>query len=576
MCGFAGVIGTEPDAPKLTETLHLQRHRGPDDDGVYIDPVNRIGLAHNRLSILDLSEAGHQPMSNDDGSLWIVYNGEIYNHIELRRELNGYPFRSQSDTEVILAAYQRWGTRCLEHFIGMFSFIIWDEREKRLFGARDRFGVKPLYYAVPGDDTLIFASEIKVLAALGFKKEPCAVTWATYLTFGVLDHCDRTFWEDVHSLAPGHFFTWQNGRFRIQRWYDLAQRVGDEEDSRSDDLVAEEYIGLLIESVKWRFRSDVPLGVNLSGGLDSSLLIGLIRELFGRDFEITAFTFVTGDPEYDELPWVRAMTAHTRYDLQVCTLSSDEVPELARAVQWYQDEPFGGVPTLAYAKLFETARSMDVIVLLDGQGMDEQWAGYDYYCRTGAHGELIVVQGSKTRPVRPECLHEAFRAFALEPQFIEPFSEPLRNMQYRDIRYSKIPRALRYNDRISMRSSTELREPFLDHRLVELALRQRRSRKIFRGIGKYFLRRMARKLLPENVRVASKRVLQTPQREWLRGPLRAWAGERIEAALDHHPDWLESKQVRKEWDRYCSGQSDNSYYVWQWINLGLACEQSGP
>jgi asparagine synthase (glutamine-hydrolysing) len=341
----------------------------------------------------------------------------------------------------------------------------------------------------------------------------------------------------------------------------------------------EEYLALLTESVRLRFRSDVPVGINLSGGLDSSTLLGLVQQLQGPESEVSAYTFVTGDKNYDELPWVGQMLAHTRHPLRVCKLTPDEVPDLADSVQKHQDEPFGGLPTLAYARLFEVARADGTIVLLDGQGMDEQWAGYDYYSTAlnGRNAAHALIQGTTQSPVRPECLTPEFRSLGQPFQPQEPFPDKLRNLQYRDGRYTKIPRALRFNDRVSMRSSTELREPFLDHRLFELALRQPPERKIANGTRKWMLRQVAQKLLPSGVVEAPKRALQTPQREWLRGPLKDWANDCLEEALTAFGrDWLNPVAVRENWRDYCNNEADNSFYVWQWINLGLMRRNNLP
>src|SRR5262245_61120845 len=602
MCGISGCFGRHWDRKQLESMVGAQRHRGPDDEGLYLDPSKIAGLGHNRLSIIDLSPAGRQPMSGRDGSLMIVFNGEIYNFLELRAELSDYQYRSRTDTEVILAAYERWGADCLDRLIGMFAFLIWDEREKRLFAARDRFGVKPLYYRVGVDGDLWLASEIKALHAAGIAAEPDEVSWASYLTHGLSDHSERTFWKGVRQLPPGHYLKWRNGESRITRWYDLAQASGEEYDSRPVEETSEEYLSLLTDSVRLRFRSDVPVGVNLSGGLDSSTLLALIKTVQGESSEVRAFTFTCGDPEYDELPWTRQTLARTRHPLTVSQITPEEVPALAESVQGAEDEPFGGLPTLAYAKLFAEARKYGVIALLDGQGMDEQWAGYDYYLGAGEResgrageresGESMrlssllpvsrspalplsrssfpLIQGTRGGAVRPDCLTAEFRAVAETFDLPSPFPDRLRNLQYRDARFTKIPRALRFNDRISMRSSTELREPFLDHRLVELALRQPPERKINGGTGKWMLRQMTRRMLPEGVVVAPKRPLQTPQREWLRGPLKTWAEDRIETALERFGGvWLESDAVRSAWKSYCRGEGDNSFYVWQWISLDL-------
>jgi asparagine synthase (glutamine-hydrolysing) len=568
MCGIAAIAGSGWTKADLDAMVRSQRHRGPDATGSHLSPSGAAGLGHNRLSIIDLSTAGAQPMSTADGRLWLTYNGEIYNYLELRDQLTEYPFRSRSDSEVLLAAFQTWGPACLDRLVGMFAFTIWDEQEQCLFGARDRFGVKPLYYSEVGERLLV-ASEIKALHAAGLPAVEDATTWATYLTLGYLDDSARTFWQGVQSLPPGHAFVWRRSGLKIWRWYDLAAAVGEAFDSRSDAEVSDEYLQLLRESVRMRFRADVPVGINLSGGLDSSVLLALVRELQGPDSHVKAFTFATGDPRYDETPWVAQMLERTQHPLTVCTLSPAEVPALAEQVQAAEDEPFGGLPTVAYARLFERARQEGVIVLLDGQGMDEQWAGYDYYRSRAPEGAAMLLQGSNDSPVRPECLTPEFRALAVPRSAAAPFTDRLRNLQYRDT-CTKIPRALRFNDRISMRASTELREPFLDHRLFELAFRQGEQRKIANGTGKWFLRQMVASHLPGRIVEAPKRPLQTPQREWLRGPLREWATELIEDAVaGPWGSWLDSVAIRADWQRFCSGHSDNSFYVWQWISLAL-------
>ncbi len=575
MCGIAGIFGSGWQAGQIEAMIASQKHRGPDATGFYTDPGRRATLGHNRLSIIDLSEAGRQPMVDATGRYQVVFNGEIYNYLELREQLSGdYAFRTQSDTEVLLAAFQKWGSGCLEKLLGMFAFAIWDEQTQSLFAARDRFGVKPLYYHVQADGTLFLASEIKTLRAAGLATEPDAVTWATYLSQGVYDHSQRTFWTGLHSLPAGHILTWQNQRMAVACWYDLAEAVGPDFDNRSQAEVEQEYLALLLESVRLRFRADVPVGINLSGGLDSSTLLGLVQAVQGKESEVAAFTFITGDENYDELPWVKMMLAHTKHPAVVCRLDATEVPALAEDVQAHQDEPFGGLPTLAYAHLFKQARARGVIVLLDGQGMDEQWAGYDYYASALATTQTSLIQGTKERPVKPECLVPEFA------QLSEPFAAPqkfadrLRNLQYRDARYTKIPRALRFNDRVSMRSSTELREPFLDHRLFELAMRQPVERKLVNGIRKWMLRQISRRLLPEGLIEAPKRALQTPQREWLRGALRPWAEEQIEHALSALGGaWFEPDKIRNAWQAYCAGSSDNSFFVWQWISAGLLLKQ---
>jgi asparagine synthase (glutamine-hydrolysing) len=264
------------------------------------------------------------------------------------------------------------------------------------------------------------------------------------------------------------------------------------------------------------------------------------------------------------------MIAKTKHDLVVCTLKADEVPILASEIQVSQDEPFGGLPTIAYSNVFKRAREHGVTVLLDGNGMDEQWAGYDYYLPTTNVHQPSLIQGTKESPVKPNCLLPEFRNLTEASEFPSVFSDGVRNLQYRDTRYTKIPKVLRFNDRISMKYSTELREPFLDHRLFELAFRQPIERKINNGTRKAMLRKIASGLIPDSLTEAPKRPLQTPQREWLRRELRDWADQTIETALDGFAgNWLDRESVKNTWSDFCSGKSDNSFYVWQWISIGL-------
>lgn len=572
MCGIAAIFGNDWDVEQLRSMRRVQAHRGPDDRGIFTNRSKTAGLAHNRLSIIDLSSAGHQPMNL--GDLWITYNGEIYNFPEIRRELeHDHEFKTKTDTEVLLAAYKKWGASFLNKLIGMFAFVIWNEAEKTAFAARDRFGVKPLYFHHKPNGTLLLASEIKALHSAGIPRDPDPRSWANYFSHGLTDYANNTFWRSIYSLPAGFVLNWKkDGVVNFSRWYDIADRSGNEFDQRAEAEVGEDYFSLMKESVGLRFRSDVPVGINLSGGLDSSSLLSIVNRLKPAASAIKAFTFTTGDEQYDELPWVRSMVEDTGLELVECRLSADEVPDLAASVQRFQDEPFGGLPTLAYARLFETAHKNGVKVLLDGNGMDEQWGGYDYYesALNRSSTGISVVQGSATSSLRPDCLDPEFKKLADFSGFPKVFPDSFRNLQYRDTVFTKIPRAMRYNDRISMRSSIELREPFLDHRLFELAFRQPQDRKRIGANGKTLLRKITSKLLPDNVSLAPKRALQTPQREWLRGELREWAEEQIENGLKNIGcGWFDEDLVRTGWKKYCAGEGDNSFFVWQWISLGL-------
>ncbi len=572
MCGIAGIFGHGWNESKLRAMVKTLQHRGPDAEGLFIDPSKMAGLGHRRLKIIDLTEAGNQPFSDKSGRYRLAYNGEIYNYLELRKELeDSYSFQSSTDSEVVLAAYIKWGSACLDKFLGMFAFLIWDTKTKKLFAARDRFGVKPFYYSIGQNGQLLIASEIKALYAAGTIREPNEATWSSYLTYGVYDHSEQTFCKNIKKLSPGSILTWQDGTTKKKSWYDLYDRVGDTIDNREFIEVKTEYTSLLKESVRLRFRSDVPVGVSLSGGLDSSVLLSIIRDLHGDDADIKVFSFITGDSYYDELPWVKKMLGSCNYPLIPCLLRADDIPTIADVVSRNQDEPFGGFPTLAYANLFKIARENGVIVLLDGQGMDEQLGGYDYYrANNTTPMQIGPVQGAKSSATLPQCLNSDFRGIAAPLSNLTKFQDRLRNLQYRDICYTKIPRALRFNDRASMMFSCELREPFLCHRLVERGFQQPENRKIVNGQGKWLLREIAKEIMPIDVSEAPKRPVQTPQREWLQHDLAFWAEDCVERALHGWGQaWFDKNEVRAQWQEFKKNGRDNSFPFWQWINLGL-------
>jgi asparagine synthase (glutamine-hydrolysing) len=572
MCGVVcEVADGAVDAERLSRALATLAPRGPDDAGTWCSPERDVWLGHRRLSIIDLSAAGRQPMAFADGRYQIVYNGEIYNYLELRAELAGdHGFRTASDTEVLLAAYAKWGAACLPKLRGMFAFAIWDSERRELFAARDRFGVKPLYWHATAGG-VVLASEIKALHAWGVERAPDEATWASYLATGVYDDGDATFWRGIATLPAGCVLRWsRDERARVTRWYDAAAEAG-APDTRTTAAVAEELEALLVEAVALRFRSDVPVGLCLSGGLDSALLLAVTRRLHGRDARIHTFTFFTGDPAYDELPWVEAALEGGSQPSHFARLDAAEVPELARRVQGAQDEPFGGIPTLGMAKVHALARECGVTVLLDGNGMDEGWAGYEYYARAAEIDARVgPVQGSRSGAVRPECLDPQLAALARSRPAMRASGDAVRDLQVRDLVAAKIPRSMRFADRVSMMESRELREPWLDHRLVELGLRQPAFHKLRDGAGKWLVRDVARRLLPAELREAPKRAVQTPQREWLRGPLAGWARELVDAALAGPArGWFVPEAVERAWQDFAAGHWDNSFPIWQWISVGL-------
>ncbi len=565
MCGILGIFGTSVNQGAIDLGLRTQSHRGPDVNA-YKELSSGI-LGHNRLKIVDLTDKANQPMSDSTNRYWLVFNGEIYNYKELRHELGfAHEFRTNSDSEVLLASYIKWGELCLNKLNGMFAFVIWDNKLNELFAATDRFGVKPLYYHF-SNGGFKFASEIKSLHDLGVPKETDWETWATYIRHGLYDHDSYTFFKNIFRLRGGHWIKWSQGTIpHIRQWYEFIDQVSSY-DERDESLVAEEYTHLLQDATKLRFRADVPIGVNLSGGLDSSLLLGIIHKNRGDMDSTQVFTFATGDSNYDELPYVMNMIKLTNHKLNTCLLQASDIPELMQKISDSQDEPFGGIPVIAYSLIFDRAKSLGLRVLMDGQGMDEQWGGYDYYRKPDS---LATIQGSRSKAVRPECMKPDFYRLSRSWAPPKPFSDSLRNLQYRDLFFTKIPRALRFNDRVSMMHSIELREPFLDYRLVELAFRQKESRKISPTLGKILLRKIAQRSIPTSSSIAPKRPLQTPQREWLRGPLADWRSNELKLIWNKN-SFLNKNIAIDQLAEFDSGRSDNSFFIWQWLSLARVC-----
>jgi len=563
MCGIVGIIGENPSEKIIEKMLLSQKHRGPDYTGKFIS--NGVALGHNRLSIIDLSEQANQPFYSNDKQYVLVFNGEIYNYLELKNILKeNYTFKTSSDTEVLLAAYLKWGKDCLSQLNGMFSFAIWNVKTQTLFAARDRFGVKPFYYHLKKNE-FCFSSEIKALFAAGISKVSNEQVWASYFAYGSYGLPDQTFWKNICQLPGGHFLEYKNNTLSIEKWYVFEEEIKKYKKEASFEDVKETYRELLEDSIRLRFRADVPVGFNISGGLDSSTLLAFVNKIQSSK-NINAYTFYTNDDKYDEIYWVEQMISMTKNPLKKVLLDIDNVEELTLKTSSYQDEPYGGIPTIAYGEIFKQARKDSVLVLLDGQGMDEQWAGYDYYTK----GNNSVIQGVSKSPFRKNVLSEDFLKLAIKPKYPKPFESELLNLQYRDLFYTKIPRALRFNDRVSMAASTELREPFLDYRLVEYAFTQPLEFKIKDGIQKYLLRSLVSEHLSEELSYAPKRPLQTPQREWLRNEMKEIITLQIsEIETSKYQNWFDMSALKTEWKDYLDGDQDSSFHIWQLLSMNL-------
>src|SRR3989337_736529 len=379
MCGIVGLcsLNKRTDKTVLTSMRDALTHRGPDDAGIYFDQECNVGLGHRRLSVLDLSSFGHQPMSNDNGSIWITYNGEVYNYREIREELikKGYNFKSDSDTEVVIKAYEEWGIDCVHKFIGMFALAIWDRREKKLYLLRDRVGVKPLYYYYK-EGLFLFASELKALMKHpDFSKEVNYSVLSLYLRYGYIP-APFTIFQNTYKLKPGHYLCFSNNDVRELKYWDIVDFYLQEPINTSEDEVVEELENLLIDSFKYRLVSDVPVGVFLSGGIDSTTVTALLQKNINTQLKTFSIGFY--EDRFNEAKWSKKIanyleTDHTEYYLSVKEAFSiiEKLPEI-------YDEPFGdssGIPTYLVSRL---ARQ-DVTVTLSADGGDELFCGYNRY-----------------------------------------------------------------------------------------------------------------------------------------------------------------------------------------------------
>lgn len=540
MCGIAGIVSPDPgEVPerRLRAMTGALAHRGPDGEGFWTSPDGRVGLGHRRLSVIDLSEEGRQPMHFGEDRYTIIYNGEIYNYLELKEELlaAGYRFRSTSDTEVILALYDRKGASCLDDLDGMFSFALYDAREQTLFCARDRFGEKPFYYAYTPGRSFVFGSEMKALWAAGIPRSANGAMLYNYLSFGLLQNVhDRaeTFYEGISRLENGHYLILSLKDLSLKkRAYWRLDSVPDE-GHMDDARAAETFRDLLHRSVLRRLRSDVRVGSSLSGGLDSTLILHLIRQGLGEGgASIPVFSARFPGFALDEGPYIRA--AAGQYGAQTHDCFPDGVDCWAQLdrVFYHQEEPFGSAGIYAQFKVMELAKRSGVTVLLDGQGADELLGGYPHYRPGGIRGLLSRTQPGWIRRLRGgrerarhiwnPLLNKDFHATYVRPNYLPgpAFDYRLNSLNgalHYDLTIGGLQDLLRYSDRNAMAHGREVRLPYLDHELVRFILALPASAKVREGLTKYLMRLAFGDALPAQIVSRTDKIgFEPPQRSWM-------------------------------------------------------------
>ena len=626
MCGIVGVYsrtGAGFDPAAVVAMRDTMIHRGPDDCGLWSRPERDVVLAHRRLSIVDLTEAGRQPMANEDGSVQISFNGEIYNHAELRPELErrGHRFRSHCDTEVLVHLYEEHGPAMVDHLIGMFSFAIWDEAEQRLFVARDRLGIKPLYWLDDGE-RFAFASEIKALLPLLPRHEIDPTALSHYLTFVAVPP-PRTLFAGVSKLPPAStMIIDRDGPKPPQRYWDPIENRARLEAGADYEA---EIRARLERSIDRRMMSDVPVGVFLSGGVDSSTNVALMSQLIDEPVNTFSIGFRDAE-EFNEFEWARRVSKQFGTNHHEVVIDADDLWRFMPDLVHHQDEPIADpvcVPLYFVAKL---AKDNGVTVVHVGEGADELFSGYPTYVQAhsvqtghwrrfrslpGPLRSMLAGAGSTAlRRPRFETHREALLrgaqpdgqlwwggAVAFYEQAFERMTTPalraaangerprdvvgqiaadadragassdLDRIIYQDLRLRLPELLLMRVDKLTMANAVEARVPFLDHQLVELAMATPTDEKIRAGVGKHVLKRAVGDLLPDDLLWRPKQGFGTPVSQWFRGELGAQLEDRLANSAINELGYLDRDEVSSLLALHRSGRAERSFQLWNVLNL---------
>lgn len=564
MCGIAALIG-ENEEREIREMTRLAAHRGPDGEGIKLFPFGALG--HRRLSILDLSELGSQPFCDPSGRYWITYNGEIYNYLELRSQLKalGHSFHTGTDTEVLLTAWIEWGEGALQKFNGMFAFVIFDTHSDSFFAARDRFGVKPLYY-YQRERGVAFASEIKQFTALnGWKATVNHSRARDFLCRGVIDHTPETLFSGVRQLEGGFLMQGSAKNFMVKRWYDPKPKPFE----GSFEEAAELFCTLLSDAVRLRLRADVEVGSCLSGGLDSSSIVCLMANALADKKMQKTFSAVSPIARFDESPYMMAVIEKVQVEHFTVAPEAEELLKKLDEIVYYQDEPFATTSVFAQWKVFELVKSRGVKVMLDGQGADEQMGGYHTFF--GNHFYelfrslrllhlLKEVRAAKRMHPGLKCWRRLAALMIPWRKVPRGFNEHL----YLQTTRTNLPMLLHLEDRDSMAHSVESRTPFLDYRLVELSLSLPHHFQIRQGVTKQVLRAGMEGILPEKIaRRVDKLGFATPESHWALQHF-----ERpLHEALEHSSGYVEPG-MKERFERMRRGKIPYSSEVWRVISFG--------
>lgn len=584
-------------------------HRGPDDSGVWVDVDSGVGLGHRRLSILDLSPLGRQPMHSHCGRFVLAYNGEVYNHLELRKELAAYPFRSTSDTETILAAIAEWGVdAALNRFTGMFAISLWDKQTRKLFLVRDRMGIKPLYYGMTEDKDWVFGSELKALQAHPrFSPSIDRNALISYFRHNYIS-APHTIFEDTWKVEPGQMVILGEDGVEKKTWWNVeevwkagCENPGQMSVSEATDALEE----LLLDAVKIRMLSDVPLGAFLSGGIDSSTVVALMQA--HSSLPVRTFSIGFHEADYNEAGHAEAVAKHLGTNHTELYVTPQDLLDVVPNISQYWDEPFADSSQIPTYVLSALARE-HVTVSLSGDGGDELFCGYDRYFLTnrvnnalskipwflkkvgaglgkatpGICYQLLGSLGHRTRlrldVLGTDSLAELYRylishfkdpgSFVLGgeellPSSVSNLSVPWAWMSLHDLRNYLPDDILTKVDRASMAVSLEARVPLLDHRVVEFAAAVPTSMKVRNGQGKWLLKEVLYRHVPKALVDRPKVGFGVPIHEWLRADLREWCEDMLAPDRMRRQGYIDADYVQKIWREHVRGKRDWSYCLWE-------------
>jgi asparagine synthase (glutamine-hydrolysing) len=629
MCGIAGILGTSDgfavDEELVTTMRELIHHRGPDDGGSWHSPEDRIAFAHRRLSIIDLSPAGHQPMTNEDGTVWITFGGEIYNHMDIRPELQakGHRYRSNTDTETIVHLYEEEGIRCLERLHGMFHLAIWDARTKELHLARDRLGKKPLYYAQPAGG-VVFGSEIKALLAHpALTAELDEEAFFHYLTF-VCTPAPMTMFKGIRKLGPAERMTIRaDGSTEIETfWSPFSKETADEVAAMDEPELEERLLELLRESIRRRMMSDVPFGVFLSGGVDSSTNVALMSELMDAPVRTFSVGFERYE-RYNELEHARVIARKFGTDHHEVVIGAHHLESFLPELIYHQDEPLADWVAVPLHYVSKLARDNGTVVVQIGEGSDELFHGYPGYQsharfdsrylppfqyvprplrralsagagafarrfgkfvghaeaieqaangRNSFWGGAIAYHGQLKERVltngrgHPDS-YEIVQRFWHEAEAQLPGADLLQKMTYLELKNRLAELLLMRVDKMTMRNSVEARVPFLDVDLVEFAIALPPEMKVRNGQGKYLLKKAVSRLLPKEIIDRPKQGFSAPVSEWFREELGERARREIRSSSLAERGLLDYDAIDDLWRAHRAGRGDWAFQLWNIYNV---------